>query len=181
MRDLNAAVLQEFLVAAGSKLRGRWLLIGGTLLPAVGLDVRSTVDIDFVGLGSREAAQGLELMELTEALGLPVETINQAAALFVKKANVRKKELLPLFEGSSATIYRPSAGLYWRLKIPRLSDSDLLDCNHYWRFCQLAGDRLSARETQRTVEKELDAKPSPDRLRRLKKLLQILSELTSKK
>lgn len=117
MIQLNTQLLKKFLKLAGDSLKGDWLLVGGTLLPAVGLDIRSTVDIDLVGLGEREAAQSLELMELAEKLGLGVETINQAAAFFVHKAGYKKADLLTLYKGKSATIYRPSILLYWRLKL----------------------------------------------------------------
>src|SRR5438552_100562 len=127
MKSLNSKLLSDFLKLAGIKLKGRWLLVGGTLLPAVGLEIRSTVDIDLIGISDKEAAQSLELMALAESLGLPVETINQAAAFFLKKIGFQEADLLPLHKGKNATIFRPSIELYLRLKIPRLSASDLLD------------------------------------------------------
>ena len=54
---LNSTLLTEFLKRAGERLYGEWLLVGGTLLPAVGIDVRATVDIDLLGLGKKPATR----------------------------------------------------------------------------------------------------------------------------
>lgn len=48
MKSLDTKLLKEFLKRAGERLHGDWLLVGGTLLPAVGIDSRSTTDIDLV-------------------------------------------------------------------------------------------------------------------------------------
>lgn len=141
-RPLDSKLLKEFLKMAGSKLEGNWLLVGGTLLPAVGLQVRTTVDIDFVGLGKKESAQSLELMELAESLGLSVETINQAAKYFVEKVGYEKEDLIPLVSGKKATIFRPSISLYWKLKVGRLSETDLIDCQHYLGYCRGQNDKI---------------------------------------
>jgi hypothetical protein len=171
VKQLNAKLLRQFLQAAGEKLRGEWILVGGTLLPAVGLDIRSTVDIDLVGLGESEAAQTLELMELAESVGLSVETVNQAAAIFVKRAKVKPDELLPLVKGRSAQIFRPSLALYWRLKTPRMSESDLVDCQHYFHFCRAQKDTVDLRALLRQVEAEIKNAQRTERLPRLKVLL----------
>jgi hypothetical protein len=137
---LNKKNLLQFLVEAGQQLRGDWLLVGGTLLPAVGLDVRSTVDIDIVRLD--EPLQTHDLLKLAEHLGLPIETVNSAAGYFLRKIGYNKKDLLPLHKGSHATIFRPSVALYWKLKSARMSDSDLLDCRHYLNYCRAQGDAV---------------------------------------
>jgi hypothetical protein len=174
MKMLNAELLKKFLHKACEKLNGRWLLVGGTLLPAVGLDVRSTVDIDLVGLGEREAAQDLELMELAESLDLPIEAINPAAAFFVRRAEVRNEDLLPLFKGKSATIFRPSVDLYWRLKLVRLSEADELDCQHYFQFCKGQGDAIDAKNLRQQVLKEIKNVDERAKLDRLERLLALL-------
>ena len=94
MKALDSKLLRSFLKEATSKLKGEWILIGGTLLPAVGLDVRSTVDIDIVNLDP-DSDQALKLMELAEQLGLGVETINQAAAFYVHKLGFTKADIFP--------------------------------------------------------------------------------------
>ena len=88
MNSLDSKLLKQFLTLATQQLRGRWLLVGGTLLPAVGIDTRSTVDIDLVGLGDKEKLQNLELMKIAEQLGLSVESINQAAVLEAQNPTV---------------------------------------------------------------------------------------------
>ncbi len=140
MKNLNPALLRKFLRVAGDKLKGKWLLVGGTLLPAVGIEIRSTVDIDLIGLGEREMTQNLELMELAESLGLAVESVNQAAAFFLKKTGYMLEDLLVLHKGKQATIFRPSLALYWKLKAGRLTESDFEDCRHYLRYCRGQND-----------------------------------------
>lgn len=76
MKSLNTQILSKFLKQASSSLTGEWILVGGTLLPALGLNVRSTVDIDLIPLTKKDNSQTLELMKLTKSLNLPIETIN---------------------------------------------------------------------------------------------------------
>jgi hypothetical protein len=135
MKQLDADLLKRFLKLAADTLEGNWLLIGGTLLPAVGIQIRSTIDIDLVGLTEKESKQGLEVMSLAEKLGLGVEVINQAAAFFVNKVGYKKTDLIVLQKGKSATIFRPSVMLYWKLKLSRLTESDAMDCQHYLAYC----------------------------------------------
>lgn len=142
MKTLDSKLLKKFLHEAGERLSGRWLLVGGTLLPAVGIDLRSTVDIDFLGIGDEEARQQLELMEVAESLGLPVESVNQAAGFFLKKVGFSERDLILLHQGRKAAIFRPSVELFWKLKIGRLSETDVQDCEHYLRFCKSVGDRI---------------------------------------
>lgn len=175
MKALNTALLKAFLQKACDKLKGRWVLVGGTLLPAVGLDIRSTVDIDLVGLGTQGSAQDLELMELAESLDLPIETINPAAAFFVRRAGVRDSELLPLIKGKSATIYRPNAELYWKLKLPRLSEADELDCRHYLHYCRAQKDAMDEKAIRRLVLTELKSVSERDKMVRLERLLALLN------
>lgn len=177
MKNLDAKLLKQFLKLAGANLEGEWLLVGGTLLPAVGMDIRSTVDIDLVGLGSVEAGQTLELMEIVEKLGLSVETINQAAAYFVKKVGYTKKDLLPLHEGKSATIFRPSLELYWKLKMTRLSESDAQDCKQYLNYCNNRGDKIDYGVLIKSLKTQIKSKTcGPDRLERLNALMALPRE-----
>ncbi len=167
---LNAQLLEKFLKLAARKLEGKWLLVGGTLLPAVGLDIRSTMDIDLLGLGKKEASQALELMELSDSLGLPVETVNQAAAFFLKKAGYEEKDLLPLLNGPKATIYRPSVHLYWKLKIGRLSETDVIDCQHYFHYCVGQRDTVSRGDLMALITKAAKNEPVAAKRERLQSL-----------
>jgi len=141
-RALNSKLLEKFLKLAGNKLTGDWLLVGGTLLPAVGIDVRSTVDIDIVSLNESGNDSQLKVMELAESLDLPVESINQAASFFVRKAGYTQRDIILLHKGRSATIFRPSLELFWKLKLARLSETDVEDCRHYLVFCREVNDPI---------------------------------------
>jgi hypothetical protein len=174
MKVLDAKLLAKFLQLASEKLKGRWLLVGGTLLPAVGIDVRSTVDIDLVGLGDTERLQNLELMELAEKLGLSIESINQAADYFVKNSKYHESDLIPLKRGKSAVIYRPSLQLYWQLKIARLTESDVADCLAYLGYCQGQGDKVSKKFLQEMIKREQRKESSLDKKTRLSNLSKAL-------
>lgn len=175
MKALDAKLLQKFIKSAGRRLKGEWLLIGGTVLPAVGIDIRTTVDIDIVGLGAAEAAQNLELMTVAEELGLPVETVNQAGAFFVRKTGYRPDELILLHRGASASIYRPSLGLYWKLKVARLSESDLEDCRHYLRFCTKQKDKIDKKSLMKFLKARAAGKSNtPEYHDRLRALIQLI-------
>lgn len=135
---IGKKLIHRFLKIASQRLKGRWLLVGGSVIPALGKEYRTTLDIDLVGLGEKERSQTLELMKLAEELKLPVEALNQAAAYFVDKVLKKKdhKNLVLLEEGKNAQIYRPSADLYLQLKIPRFSESDHSDCEEFLRLTQ---------------------------------------------
>jgi hypothetical protein len=173
MIPLTQALLRKFLLAAGDKLKGEWLLVGGTLLPAVGIEIRPTTDIDLVGLGAAERAQNLELMELADSLGLSIETINQAAAVFVKRANISKNDIIVLHQGKSAKIYRPSAELFWKLKVSRLTAADAEDCIEYLNFCTANGDTVDKKSIRSIVAKELRTKPTSAKIKRLNHLMKL--------
>ncbi len=103
MKPLDYKILQRFLKSVGDHLTGDWVIIGGTVLPLLGVDFRSTVDIDIVHLQREQSNQQLlELMSLTEKLGLPIETINQAGALFLHRIPHFQEHLVSLHRGKEA-------------------------------------------------------------------------------
>jgi hypothetical protein len=172
--NLNSQSLARFLDLAVKKLQGEWLLVGGTLLPAVGLDVRTTIDIDLVDINPKGGHQTLELMELADAMGLPVETVNGAAAFFVRKAGYKRSDLLPLRKSPHAVIYRPSVRLYWKLKASRLTESDLLDCQHYYNYSLTQGDTINIRDLNAILnsagKNKSNSAEKSDRIRALRAL-----------
>ncbi len=172
---LNSQLLSKFLKAAGDRLTGEWLLVGGTLLPAVGLDIRATVDIDILSLSERGNDQQLELMELAQSLGLPVESVNSAAGFFLRKVPYTKDELIVLQKGKSAVLYRPSVRLFWALKVERLSESDLEDCLHYFKFCKKVGDPIDYAGLSQIVQK----RGQGEKAFRISTLAKILRERTA--
>ena len=128
MNNLDSKSLNIFLKKAAKELVGDWVLLGGTLLPALGVDVRVTTDIDIICLDESTNKQQLVLMELAESMKIPPESINMAAEYFFRKVGHKKEDLIPLVKGPRCVIYRPSVTLYLLLKIARLTESDLLDC-----------------------------------------------------
>ncbi|PIU00240.1 MAG: hypothetical protein COT74_04710 [Bdellovibrionales bacterium CG10_big_fil_rev_8_21_14_0_10_45_34] len=174
MKTLDIKLMKKFLKLAGSELAGEWLLVGGTLLPAIGLLVRTTVDIDIVGLGPKERAQTLELMQIADKLGLSIESINQAAAFFLKNVKHQKSDLIPIVKGPKATVFRPSVWLYWSLKIKRLSESDLIDCKEYFQFCRNSGDEIEIKALKQLVVSTARKTAEADRTARLQSLLRLL-------
>ncbi len=173
--SLDSKRLQDFLKLAGDQLSGDWVLLGGTLLPAVGLTVRSTVDIDFVSLEKTDNSQTLALMTIADSLGLPVETINSAASFFLEKINYDKNDLLLLRKGKTAKIFRPSVALYWQLKLARLSDSDLIDCQHYYNFCVGQKDSINAKKLEQILNAALKNNPSQDKKDKILTLRKLLN------
>jgi len=177
---LDTQTLKRFLDLAVKKLKGEWLLVGGTLLPAVGISHRSTVDIDFVGLTKAETSQNLELMELAESMGLPVEAVNQAASFFVHKLGYNSRELLPLRQSKNCRIYRPSCELYWKLKLARLTESDYQDCKQYYLYCTKNGDAVDGKKLKSIISIELATRKtkstSADRRVLLERLADLIKE-----
>lgn len=174
INPLNPKLLREFIKQAGEQLQGNWLLVGGTLLPALGLDVRATVDIDFICLNEKGSSQTIALMELADSLGLPIETVNQAAAFFLKNIDYDNTDLISLHEGSKAKIYRPSTVLYWNLKLSRLSESDLIDCQHYYNYCLGHKDVIITKKLEHLLIQTLKNNLSPEKKLRIKSLQSVL-------
>lgn len=175
MKSLNSTLLKKFLKLASEELEGQWLLVGGTLLPAVGIDIRPTMDIDLIGLGPKEKMQNLELMELAEKLGLSVEVINQAAEFFVAKKKPSSSDMIKLITGSKATIYRPTVELYWSLKIHRLTETDSFDCQHYLQYCKGQKDEINFKSMIIEINKQLQRENSEAKFKRLSSLKELLT------
>lgn len=170
MKSLDTVALKQFLKKAGDKLKGQWLLVGGTLLPALGIDHRSTVDIDLVGLGETERASSMDLMDIAEGMGLSVESINQAAAYFVDKVGYTVDDLIPMVKSKSAIIYRPNFELYASLKMNRMTESDLSDCLEYLKFCLKKNETINFTKVKKRAQ--LASKgANADRKARIKALL----------
>jgi hypothetical protein len=170
---LDAKKLQQFLKKAVDELDGDWVLIGGTVLPALGVDHRVTVDIDLVPLSSQGNDEMLSLMNLAESIGLPVESINSVGVFSLKKILGFERELVLLCEGKSARIFRPQFFLYLKLKYPRLSESDLDDLLMLLKFSRKNGDVLDIKSCLKWIDdqmKKQNKDMSESRLRRIEKL-----------
>ncbi len=175
MKTIDQKLLKRFLKEAGGFLEGDWMLIGGTVLPSLGIDHRSTTDIDLIGMTPAQQTQTLKLMELAERLGLPVETINQAGAYFLSKFKDVAKHRVVLHKGSSATIYRPDATLFILLKLKRISDSDLSDCLQMLKHARKTKEAVDIKRLER--EAQLAIKQIEDAPRKTKNLEMLLETL----
>lgn len=127
-KTISPALLKKFLRIASNSLRGEWVLLGGSVLPALGAGIRQTYDIDVSPMGESTTADQLKLYGIAKELGLSVEAVNMAASYFLKKINGFKKELVVLHAGKTGTFFRPNLKLYLMLKSGRMSEQDYLDC-----------------------------------------------------
>lgn len=168
MKRITPALLRKFVDLASRRLTGDWLIMGGTVLPLLGVDQRVTVDIDCVaGAGGATQDQMLKLMEIAVELGLPVETINSAGAHFLGKIAGHRSHWIELKKGPKATLYRPDLILFLQLKTARMSESDLEDCLAFLKWDQ-AQDLKQARQlVQRAAKASGLSSERKDRFRRL--------------
>ena len=172
MKPLSSKLMKKFLTVAGEQLKGEWLLIGGTVLPILGIDLRVTTDIDLIPLNSKFSNSSvLELMKLAEKLDLPIEAINHAGLYFLEKISDYRDCLVILHKGNSATIYRPDVNLFLRLKMARLTESDLQDCLEFLKYAQRVGEKLNLESFHREYKKEFArSKVDKEKRARLEKL-----------
>jgi hypothetical protein len=133
--------IQSLIELAGDRLTGEWLLIGGAAAAAWFAPVRTTEDIDLIGLGGSQAER-LALMELAESAAIPIEAVNTAADFYLRRIDGWRDQLVPLHRGANATVYRPSATLFILLKIHRLSAVDLDDCLALLDHCEQSVERI---------------------------------------
>ena len=175
---INSKLMNKFLKKALNSLDGDWIIIGGTLLPMMGIDHRVTIDIDIINLDFKSSTnETIQLMEIAESLKLPIESINQAGAYFLSKIDNLKEHLVLLDKSKKCRIYRPDAYLYIRLKIARMSESDLSDClifikNNIEEYLLMKADVL------KIVKGQLK-QANPEQQTRLAELLEFLNK-TSK-
>jgi hypothetical protein len=176
MKPITKKTLQLFLTKASEDLRGEWVVIGGTVLPLLGIDHRVTTDIDFVACHQSGNSDSLKLMDIAEKLGLPIESINQAGAYFLMKIPEFREHLIVLKKTKNCVIYRPDFELFLKLKIERLTESDLQDVLHYFEYTKENDEPFSATNITSLVKKSLAKKPSEAKSGRLNTLLEVFSQ-----
>ena len=174
MNPLNRQNLEEFVRLAANSVEGDWVLIGGTVLPLLGAGDRATFDIDIVPVADAAQSDLIQLMEIAEGLGMPVESVNQAGAYFLRKIADFEEHLVLLHEGTRARIFRPDPTLYISLKVSRLSEADLEDCLSFITFAQEAGELLERPRLARLIRSEIRGSESEQRRRRLETLLEAI-------
>lgn len=150
----DRARIQALLELAGERLTGEWLLIGGAAAAAWFAPVRTTEDLDLIGLGG-SLAERLALMDLAASAAIPIEAVNSAADFFIRRIEDWREQLVLLHRGASATVYRPSATLFLLLKLGRLSAVDLDDCLALLEHCKTSGEAID----RARVCAHLDARP----------------------
>lgn len=168
MKPINQELLASFFEMAADRLKGEWILIGGSVLPSLGRDIRSTVDIDLASKSGKGGSKQLELMEIADELGLPIEAINTAGEFFLRKIKDFEEHLIPLFSKKGFKIYRPDLELFIRLKIARLNESDLQDCTEFIRLAVEKSEPFNASKIKAFIDKEI--KLGDSRLARLTRL-----------
>jgi hypothetical protein len=172
MKKIDSQIVKRFAKKASDELPGDWVIIGGSVLPLMGIDHRVTVDIDVAGPDTVKQQHVLKLMKIAEGLGLAPEAVNQAGAFFLHKIKGWEKHLVLIQEGKKGRVFRPNLNLFIRLKIGRLSESDLGDCIKM--ICHVSGEELLGIDaTMQEVKKELaKTAVSSERHNRMEKLLQ---------
>lgn len=139
--SLDHPQLLHILAEAAERLEGDWLVVGGCAA-AVWFDAdRTTEDVDLVPIVDSNAAR-YQLLELAETLGLPVEALNSAADFFVRRIDGWQDDLVLFEQGRRARIFRPGPALFLQLKLRRLTDVDLGDCEALLRHLQLEGEAV---------------------------------------
>ena len=174
MTPIDHFLLRKFIQQAGDTLTGDWVLIGATLLPLLGISQRTTTDIDLIGMTPDQNQQTLDLMMIAEQLGMPIESINQAAAYFLFKIPNFKDHLVLLHRGKTSTLYRPDLYLFLALKINRLSETDLDDCLKFIVFTKAEKKSMGQDSIKKLLTDAIRNAESKTKKTRLKKLLEAL-------
>ncbi|MBI2027055.1 MAG: hypothetical protein HYS98_04535 [Deltaproteobacteria bacterium] len=167
---MDKTILQKFIKEISDAVHGKWILIGGAVLPLLDIQYRVTQDIDLIGPTTSTQKDTLTLMKIAEKLGFPIETINQAASFFLHKIPQWEKELVLLHQGKHARIFRPSATLFILLKIQRLSQTDFEDCIQMLQFACQEKESIDSLTIKKEIDAHLKRKPSSEKSKRLKKL-----------
>ncbi len=105
-----------------------WLIIGGSLLVLLRATNRATTDIDICPLSELTNDRRIQLMDVAQKSGLPIEAINPAADFFLRQIAGWKESLVLFKSGKNGNLYRPSISLYFRLKLSRGTETDIADC-----------------------------------------------------
>ncbi|MBL9024146.1 MAG: hypothetical protein JNL21_18280 [Myxococcales bacterium] len=138
---LDRSQIEAIVKAVAERLEGSWLLVGGSLVALELEPGRTTEDVDLVGMEGTQAER-FALMDLAFDLGLPIEAVNSAADFFVRRIDGWETELSVLRAGPRATVYRPNTTLFILLKVGRLSERDLEDCELALRRAEQEGSHV---------------------------------------
>lgn len=179
--EINTDIMNLFFRKADSVLDGEFAILGGSVLPLVGINTRVTLDIDLVNIDQESSGQNvLKLMEIAQELGLPIEAINQAAAFFVYRIPGWEKNLIKVFDGKRTQFYRTNTTLFVRLKISRMSETDLSDCLEMLRFAKKSKEVIDTKTLTSIIGRELEKNHNSAKKFRLETLNDRLQRGTKK-
>ena len=149
---------------AADRLEGDWVLVGGGAAALWFDAARMTEDVDLVPVSPDPAAR-YQLLDLADALGVPVEALNSAADFFLRRLDGWQDDLVLVSEGRRGRVFRPGPALFLRLKLRRLSALDLADCEGLLDHLAREGTGFDARPVlaeldalASTADAELDAR-----------------------
>lgn len=174
MRPVDGQLLRRFVTLAGERLKGDWVVIGGAVLPLLGAEHRTTLDIDIAGPDEADMGQMLVLIEIAEEIGLSAAGVNQAGSHFLRLVDDWRDHLVVVHRGSSATIHVPDPTLFLLLKLRRLSESDLLDAVRMIELAKERGEAIDAARVEKAARQAQEEAPSLARRSRLSELVQRL-------
>lgn len=180
MTAIDHTLLVRFVTLAVERLQGDWVVLGGTVLPLLGIEHRVTLDIDIAGPQTAGNHDLLTLMGIADELGLPVETINQAATFFLHRVPDWPTLLVPVQTGAKAKVLRPNATLFMLLKMERLSEADLSDCLQMLAFARRTHEAVDATRLKMALDRQIAADCSPGRLARLGTLSGALDQVSGR-
>lgn len=175
MIAIDHALLTRFVTLAVERLEGDWVVLGGTVLPLLGVEHRVTLDIDIAGPAAAGNRELLTLMGIADELGLPVETINQAASFYLHRVPDWPLLLVPVQTGTKARVLRPNATLFLLLKLERLSEADLTDCLQMLLLARRTGEVMDLTRLELKLDERIAAGGAAGRLMRLSTLRDALA------
>jgi hypothetical protein len=176
MRRIDNKLLSEFVQEAADQLAGDWVIVGGSVLQLLNIDIRVTTDIDLAGPENATQKDTLTLMEIAADLGLPVEAINQAASYFLFKIPDWQSSLVLVKDGKRGRVLRPNASLFIKLKLPRLTASDLDDCMAMLAFAQKHREKIEFKSIEKLMKADMKVEQNSEKKRRMQVLWEALSE-----
>ena len=171
---MNLKVLSKLINQVADQIDGDWVVIGGMVLPLLGDEYRVTVDVDLVSTEEKASQERtLQLMQIAQDAGLPIETINSAGGFFLYRIKGWKNDLVLLKKGKRGRIFRPNATLYLILKIGRMSETDLEDCKKMIRFAQKQNEPIDFKRVRLEISL-LNGGKSTETAKRLRSELDVL-------
>ncbi|MFK8137981.1 MAG: hypothetical protein AB8E15_06455 [Bdellovibrionales bacterium] len=164
-------ILEQFVLLASQRLRGDWVVCGASILPLLGINARTTWDIDFFGLDNPSQNESHKLMEIAESLGVPPECISSSAGFYLKKEKNFRAHLIEMNKNKDTTIFRPDLFLFTQLKLKRLTEVDLQDCIDLAIFEKNKKTNFRKTKILSGLTAELSKTSHPERAKRIVQLM----------